>query len=211
MTCAIQRTSSPLPVIPCEGSNAAGQAEGAAPPEVLLPAPFEALATSNDIGAQLTALIVKTSHQQKAIARESRRSAEHAQRDAEDHQLDAMRDQADAKFAAGLLEGATKVGSGASGLGTTGGSDACKAYGKASSSMGDGMSEIAGALYKREADLDGVDAKDAEQSADRAGRAAKDAREVETDAKEMLDRALGYYKEYLTAKSETQRATLLRA
>lgn len=202
-------TSSVAPTYDDSASSPSTRANGS--PGELMPGPFEALACSNDIGAQLTTLIVKASREQKESARECRRSAEESQRAAEERQLEEMRDQADAKLTAGLVEGAAKVAGGTGGLFTAASDKLTQMYTESASKIGEGAAAGVAAVYRHSADHDGVDAKAAEQDADRAKRAAGDARDVEKDAKELLDRALSYYKEYLTAKSDTQRATLLRA
>lgn len=196
--------------VDCAGSTPARQAEGAAP-RTLLPDPFTELAHNGDVGAQIAALLVKTAQQQKEAARGAREAAEQAQRAADDEELSAMESQADCKLLAGVIEGAANIGGGAVGIGSAAGSPEARERGRGIASVAQGAGKIAGAVGAHHADMHGLDAKSAEQTSGRERRAAEDARDLGKDAADLLDRALGYYKEYMTAKSDVQRATLLRA
>jgi hypothetical protein len=168
----------------------------------LLPGPLNELASSSDVGAQLAGLIVKSAYDQQEGARETRKMSECAQRDAEDRQLQAMRDEADSTLMSGLMEGGTQIAGGAMNLG---GASA------GASAAVEGMGKVDSAFAKHDANMSKEAATAQEQIAAREKRAVDDARDTDKDAKEMLNRALGYYKEYLTAKADTQRATLLKA
>lgn len=209
MTCVESRTS-PSAVGPCEGSGGTQETPAEDANEALLPGPFEALSGTNDIGAQLTTLIVKASREQKESARACRRSSEEAQRAADEKELQEMRDSADSKLAAGIVEGVATAAGGAIQIGTAS-TEKGRAVGAGAAGVCQGAGK-AGALWaSSDAARHDVAAKGAGQEADRAKRSVEDARDLEKDAKALLDRALDYYKEYLSAKADTQRATLLRA
>jgi hypothetical protein len=177
----------------------------------LLPGPLNELATSSDVGAQLAGLIVKAAYDQKEGARETRKISERAQREAEDKQLTAMKDDADSSMVAGLMEGGTQIAGGAMGVVGANAAPATQAALKGSAAVVEGMGKIDSAFAKHDASMSKQQATAQEQNAAREKRAVDDARDLDKDAKELLNRALGYYKEYLTAKADTQRATLLKA
>ncbi len=193
-------------------ANGHEQGSRIAPSGELLPGPFAELASTQDIGAQIAALIVSVAREQKESARATRAVAERAQQAADENELACMKEQADAKLAAGMLEGGTKVVSGAIGIGSAGcSSKAAAAAWKGVAEGTAGAGKVLSTLKNHDADMAALAEKKWGQIAGREGRAVGDASDLEKDAKEMLDRALSYYKEYLTAKSDTQRATLLRA
>jgi hypothetical protein len=187
--------------------NEGSQRPGATHPEALLPQPFAELASNADIGAQIAALIVSVAREQKESARAARATAERAQATADKKELSAMEDQADAKLLAGLAEGGAKVAAGGIGIGSVGKSKAWTGLAQVIEASG----KVGSTFKNHDADMAGLEEKRWGQISTREGRAVGDASDLEKDAKEMLDRAISYYKEYLTAKSDTQRATLLRA
>jgi hypothetical protein len=169
------------------------------------------LASSSDIGAQLASLVLTSAHQQREAARESRKASEIAQRQAEDRELDAMKAEADHKLVAGLFESGASVASGAMTV-VSAGSDAPTAKRlEGSGAIVKGLGTLDAAFANHDAATAAEAGKVQSQIAAREKRAADDARDIGRDAREQIDRALSYYKEYLTAKSDTQRATLLKA
>lgn len=211
MSCgAVQGSSSATGVTSYENNDCISETTDAHRRE-LLPAPFATLEGSADVGAQITALLVCASREQKQEAREARQSAETAQRSAEERELSKMSDEANCKLASGLVSGATQVAAGAMTVGAAGAAtDTAKTLeGAATATQGFGKLDSACLDYYASDASKG--AKEANQRAGHAKTAVEDARDLDKDAKEMLNRALGYYKEYLTAKADTQHATLLKA
>lgn len=186
----------------CDAATAGG---------ALLPDPLSELGQSGDVGAQIASLIVNMAREQKKAARDARVAAEAAQREAEEEELDAMNDKAAWKLGAGLIEGATKAVSGAIGIrgaGLEGPKAKCL---EGTAKLVEAGGKMESTVFSFVADGKEVDAKRAEQYAARQKRAGDEQRNNERDAAALVDKALGYYKEYLTAKADTQRATLLRA
>jgi len=179
--------------------------------ESLLPGPLGELGNSADIGAQLASLVLTSAHQQKEVARESRRASEIAQREAENQELDAMRREAECKLTAGLFESGASVASGAMTVVGAGSEKVTETRLTGSAAIVKGLGTLDAALANHDAATAAEAGRAQSSVAAREKRAADDARDLGRDAKEQIDRALSYYKEYLTAKSDTQRATLLKA
>jgi hypothetical protein len=177
----------------------------------LLPSPLDQLSASSDIGAQIAGLLVCASREQKEAARQSRNAAETAQRAAEDRELDKMSDEADLKLASGIVQGTAQIAAGSITAGSACSSAATSKLcgGVAKAVEGDG--KLKSAFIDHFAADAAQGAKRAAFDAGHAKTAIDDARDLDKDAKEMMNRALGYYKEYLSAKSDTQRAALLKA
>lgn len=123
-----------------------------------------------------------------------------------------MGDEADLKLVSGILQGTAQVAAGSMTAGVAGTTSEAK------KAMWSGMAKVVeggGKLNSAVADHFAADAaqaaKRASFDAGHAKTAVDDARDLDKDAKEMMNRAIGYYKEYLTAKADTQRATLLKA
>jgi hypothetical protein len=212
MSSRIDGASSASGVMPYE--TARGTDEAAETHErQLLPAPFATLAGSADVGAQITALLVCASREQRQEAREARQAAETAQLSAEKAELSKMQDEANLKLASGIVSGGAQVAAGA----LTIGSAASAAESSTARALGgwatgtEAVGKLGGTALDYGASGASSAAKAANQRAGHAKSAVEDARDLDKDAKEMLNRALGYYKEYLTAKADTQRATLLKA
>lgn len=204
MSCGAVNNSTAASSIANCNEGAPIQADSVGSREALLPLPFAELAGSGDLGAQIAALIVKAAREQKVAAHATRATAEKAQRAADDKELADMKEASDARFTAGLIAGGTQVASGALSMGGN-------SYGQAAGKMTEGAGKAVGSYYEKDAEMANVEAKKDQQASGRAKTAIDDARDMDKDAKEMLNRALSYYKEYLTAKSDTMRATLLRA
>jgi hypothetical protein len=176
--------------------------------ESLLPPPMQALATSGDIGAQVSALILEVGRDQKKAARVAREAAEAAQRAAEERELQAMRDQADTKLASGVLSGTMQIASASVCLSGING-DAQSA--QLQSKLVDGVARLQTSVLDYGAEREGRMAKAAGNTASREKTAVEDARDADKDAKATIDKALDLYKEYQTAKADAQRAAFLKA
>lgn len=183
------------------------------PPDTgdLLPGPMRELSSSNDVGAQLAGLILKSAYAQKEGAREAREMSERAQRSAEDQQLKDMKSEADSNLVAGLMESGTEIAGGAMNIGGAFSSEGTSKALGGSAEVVRGIGKVDSAFAKHDASMSKLSATAQEQTASREKRAVDDARDLDKEAKEMLNRALSYYKEYLTAKADTERAALLKA
>jgi hypothetical protein len=177
----------------------------------LLPSPLDQLSTSTDIGAQIAGLLVCLSREQKETARQSRQAAEKAQCAAEDRELENMRDEADLKLVSGIAQGTAQIAAGAMTAGSAASSEVTKGIWSGMSKVVEGGGKLNSAIIDHFAGDAAQGAKRASFDAGHAKTAVDDARDLDKDAKEMMNRAIGYYKEYLTAKADTQRATLLKA
>jgi hypothetical protein len=197
--------------VPLSYSNNQTNSACVAAPGELLPSPLDRLSASSDLGAQLAGLLVCASREQKEAARQSRQAAEKTQCAAEERELEKMGDEADFKLASGIVQGTAQVAAGSMTAGSVRSSDAAKQVfaGIGKSVEGDG--KIKSAILDHFAADSAQGAKRAAFDAGHAKTAVDDARDLDKDAKEIMNRAIGYYKEYLTAKADTQRATLLKA
>jgi hypothetical protein len=177
----------------------------------LLPPPFASLAGSSDLGAQIAALLVCASREQKEAARQSRQAAEKAQCAAEERELDKMGEEADLKLASGIIQGTAQVAAGSMNAGSAWRGDETRQLWSGIAKSTEGDAKLKSAIVDHFAADSAQEAKAAAFEAGHAKTAVDDARDLDKDAKEMMSRALSYYKEYLTAKADTQRATLLKA
>lgn len=193
------------------GEASGGPAEAQDRERSLLPPAMQALATSSDLGAQISALILELGHEQKKSAHVAREAAEQAQRAAEAKELDAMRAEADAKLAAGIAGGACKIASAGASASGIGGTEDDKQLAACFAKTYEAIGEIDQALLKHDADLHGIAAKRAGNAASRERTAIDDARDHEKEAKEAIAKALDLYKEYQAAKADAQRAAFLKA
>lgn len=193
------------------GAVERGAPEGSEAGASLITDPVESGIQGDDPGIAVMMLVIKNARAEKKISKSIRECEERAQESADDAQLAAMREKAFDAYVGGLIGGAATVASGAA-TGAGAPMDAvmkqrCDAAGK----VIEGTGKIASTFKQHEADEDGVEVTKQEQIASRHKRSADDAREATKDAKDLADRAVGYFKEYVTAKSEERRATLMRA
>lgn len=182
----------------------------------MLPSPaLQELLLGGDAGAQIAAMMMLTSKKQRESARETRRDAEEAERSAQQSELAAMREAADKRFE-GAQRDAVLRGFGGACTMAAGGADANKDAAGAGALKG--TNEAAGAVggllrAERENAAAGcdVEAKAAGNSATTAKRAIDDARDLEKDAKDLMNRVMSFYKEYVTSKEDATKAALHRA
>lgn len=208
-------------------------------PAALLPDPMQSILASGDPGAELAMMVLASAKEDKKIGRSIRQAEERAQEAAEAKQLEEMREKAEAGYTAGLIGGFSTAGSGLVSVAGAGAAanasikdakaaneaialrgENAKAPSTASSvetawsggaKVTEGLGKACSSYYQHEADEADTEATHQEQIAGRHKRAAEDARGSVDDAKELIDRAISFYKEYVTAKSDAQRAAFLRA
>jgi hypothetical protein len=186
----------------------------------LLPEPSKVAMTSGDPGAELAMMILQSARDDKKIGKATRQSEEAAQQVAEDAQLKALQEKSDETRTAAIISGVSTVAAGAFtvvGAGAT--ADANTADPKngevvmaafdGESKVIDGSGKLFATIPQGKADDANKEATHQEQLAGRHKRAADDAHDDVKDASDMINRAIGYYKDYLTAKSDEQRATLI--
>jgi hypothetical protein len=175
-----------------------------ATPATLLPTPAQIV--GDDAGARIEAILLESAAQDLASAQESRERQEALLESAEAAELHAMQERADDAFTANVLGGAATAASGgvALGAGETPGA-------QAASRIVEGSGRVASALAQHEADVAGAESTHEEQLAGRFRRGLDDANEQKRVARELCDRAVELFKEYVAAKGEAQKAVLLRA
>lgn len=185
----------------------------------LLPEPStQATLGGGDAGAQLALLVLESAREDKKLGRSMREMQERAQEAAEETQLRAMKEKADDTYCAGLFSGfgmvasgaVTAVGAGATGKATAANSAKLTAY-DASAKLADAGGKIGSTCYTASADDANQEVERQSQLAGRHKRAADDARDDVKEAKELVDRAVSFYKEYMTAKADATRAALVKA
>jgi hypothetical protein len=185
---------------------------------VLLPEPGAFDLPLGDPGAALALLIAESAHEDKDFARDLRESEEQSLRAAEDAQLEAMEQKASNAFWAGMIGGAATGVSGvssiaAAGVGIHGGAHAreyqagIEGFGKAV----EGGGKTGATAFQSQSDHENKAAAHEEQIGGRHRRSIDDARDQAKSAKDLLDRAAGFYKEYVAAQTEARRAALFRA
>ena len=196
-----------------ESLSGACQTSGVVAGENLLPEPEPAAfrLPAGDVGAELAKLVLEASHADKKLGREIRDSEEKAQLDAEKAQLAALREKAEENFKAGLASGIASIGSGAAGAGTAGCEEPGRQAGTSGGKALEGLGQIVSAVSKQHADMADEEATRQQQLASHHQRASEDSRDAIGDAKDLIDRALDFYKEYNAAKADAQKAAFLRS
>jgi hypothetical protein len=181
-----------------------GPADAADDADSLIPDPgghFWALSTGGDPGVEIAKLVLEAAHEDKKMSKEIRQLEERAQERAEDAQLKALEHEADAKLLSGVVSGAGMVAGGA-------------AAARGDEAMGkvlEGSGKLLSAFPEHDAGMTRVESTHQEQLAGRHKRASEDARDAANDASELVDRTIAFYKEYVTAKSDAQKAAICRA
>jgi len=183
------------------------------------------LVANGDPGAMLAALTTQNAHDQAEVARKQREQADDAQTNAEAAEVQDLHDKASLQRTQGIVDGALQIVGGALEFGSgmekasevtdTGaakasderwetrlgaGATACKA----------GQSAVDGLFQGAITDKD-ADEKMHEASADTYKRIADDAQDDEKDAKDVMSKAIDFYKEYVEAKHQTTMAAIQRA
>jgi hypothetical protein len=167
----------------------------------LLPDPSSPALVGDDVGTQLAKIVLEAATRDRKMMRALRAEAESARCAAEKRQIEALRDKADAGFVAGVITGGTQVASG--GMHAGGAGDGGK--------ITEGNGSIASAAARHAADSADADATAEAHTADHFKAASEDARDAARDAGDLANKALAFYKEYVTAREDTKRAALLRA
>ena len=182
----------------------------------LLPAPnpqVAQLAMGSDLGGQIAALLIESGYSEKKSAHEARQAAEKQQAEHDQEQLDAMQSEADTKMMSGIVGGVATAGQGVCQIGASFNSmnsepaRRWEGFGKLSEAGG----KLGTTLLDHSAAMDNIHAKAAEQASERDKRAIDDERDNEKDAKDLINRAIDYYKEYTSAKSDCSKAAIMRA
>ncbi len=211
----VQGSNNVAPVSPSE-MDGAEASESVGNNAEMLPSPaLQELLLGGDAGAQIAAMMMMLSKTQRDSARETRKGAESAEDAAQRSELGAMRDAAEKRF-----EGATReaVMKGIGGACTLAAGAAEANNDKAGAGSLKGANEASTALggylrAERDHEAAGCDiqAKAAANTASTAKRQIDDARDLEKDAKDLMNRVMSFYKEYATSKEDAQKAALHRA
>ncbi len=202
---------------PAVGGNATGAADGAA-----LPSPSTQLVPVADLGAQLAALLIKSGQNERDIDDKMRAADEKQEDDAESAQVASMRQKASDIESEGLVEGLTTIGAGAMQLGSAVDSAQSSMQPAGSPASADLKTQAAawsfeGTLLKGEGDIAGTSFKgaqatdDANATADgatasHAKRAADDASDDMKSARDFINSAVDFYKQYTETKAQEQAA-----
>ena len=126
-----------------------------------------------------------------------------------------MRESADAKYDGAMAQAGLQIAGGAMSL-CSSAADANNATGAKMTydSLGTGTkagSDFAKAYGEHKAAGHDIEAKAAANEASTAKRAQDDARDLEKDAKDLMNRVMSFYKEYVTSKEDATKAALHRA
>ena len=195
--------------------SAAGTATGAAADprdRSLLPEPSPLGVVGTDPGTELAILLVDAARDDRDLARSVRQGEERAIEAAEAQQLRALEDKADNGRIAGFIGGFATVASGAVAMGAAQSeSPRVRSSLDGSRLLAEGGGKLAAVPYQDAEARAGQEATHQEQIAGRRRRALSAAEADERGARELATRALGYVREYLSAKVEAERAALLRA
>jgi hypothetical protein len=166
--------------------------------------------TSGDPGKELAAMVALHARDQKKLSQKIRNAEEKAQEDAEKAEIAAMREETEKKFQAAIVSGFMSMAAATTSFGAAGTQGADAARWKGGGQLLEAQSKMMVAGMDAEAGTAKTAARENEQIASRHKREAEEAGDSERDAQKMLDRALDFYKEYTQAKSDSQRAAIMR-
>jgi hypothetical protein len=217
-----------------EMSSTPAPPRAAEPGASLLPPPADGFASldTGDVGAALAKLVLENAYAQRKENRTARAAAEKAQEVAEQKQLAEMREAADDRLWSGIVSGGLTVASAMCTFASAGPSGQAALIGdgadhaqrsiraratnaamswKAGSEALGGTAKILGSVIDNGATAHDREATRAEHDAAREKRNGDDAQSSADDAKRMIDRALDFYRDYLTAQADAQKAAIMRA
>jgi hypothetical protein len=192
-----------LDAIASVSPGAAAAIESPADAAALLPAP-SMVGLGGDTASEIAALVLAMARDDRAAARNSRDQQEALARSAEGAELDAMKRHSDDAFAAAMLGGASTAIAGGVTLGGVRQSDGA-------AKIIEGGGKMAGAIAQQAADEASVDVTASEQLAGRFHRAADEQRDEMKAARDLGDQAATFFKEYVAARADAQKALLFRA
>lgn len=199
------------------------------PPEPDVMPELNQLACSGDPGAMLAALTMQSAKTQEKTSRAMRDQAMSAQEKADAAAVQDLRDKADLQRAQGIFDGVMQIGKGAcdlaSGLSSIGAESAksdgnakaqtklekVAAWTKFSSAACGATQAVGDGVFQGEITDKDADEKVHDASADTFKKMADDAHDSENDAKQLLNKALDFYKEYVDTKNQTAMAAIHRA
>lgn len=215
---SIQKVQGSNTVLPVSSPDAGASeaVDGVQDNAEMLPHPgISELLSSSDTGSKIAAMMMMMSREQRDSARETRRMEERAETAAQCSELQAMRESADAKYDGAMAQAGLQIAGGAMSL-CSSAADANNATGAKMTydSLGTGTkagSDFAKAYGEHKAAGHDIEAKAAANEASTAKRAQDDARDLEKDAKDLMNRVMSFYKEYVTSKEDATKAALHRA
>ena len=167
----------------------------------LLSAPETSLEQSGDPSAMLAVLTMKTAKAERQAHTAMRRSEEATQDKEEVAQVGALREKASD----------IRTGAFVSGLCSIASSITKASGGNAASAAFDAADKATTGMYKAEETLDQAQADEHEHLAAHAKRAGEDERDAVKDAKDLMDKAIEFYKEYSSGKNQALAAATHRA
>jgi hypothetical protein len=156
-------------------------------------------------------MVLEMARDDRAAARTSRDQQEALARSAEGAQLDAMKRRSDEAFAASMMGGAATAVSGGMTLAELGLPDKAAAGLAGGAKVVEAGGKMASAFAQCAADDASVDTTANEQLAGRFHRAADDQRDEMKSARDLGDQAVTFFKEYVAARADAQKALLFRA
>jgi hypothetical protein len=195
------------------GANSAPSSADTSQSVSLLASPENSLEQSADPGAMLAVLTMKTAKAERQAHTAMRLSEEATQDTQEVAQVEALREKAKDMRTGAWVSGLATVGSSiAKGIGSgaaEGGARAVTTMICSGALKGGG--EVGGGIYKANESVDDANATEHEHLAAHAKRAGEDERDAVKDAKDLMDKAIEFYKEYSSGKNQAMAAATHRA
>lgn len=173
----------------------------------VLPSSSSSLASSGDIGAMISALLLESGKATRETAKLLKDAASACEDAAHARKIDAMETAADRKLVAGITEGAASITEGfMSGLGA-----ASEGYAGKFSAIAKGGGTVDKTMWNHFAADAERDVAQAEREVTQGKRNIESAGDMDKDAKDLLRRAMSHYAEYVRAKDDASKAALFRA
>lgn len=169
-----------------------------------------------DTGAQIAALMLVSSHDQRESLGKARQATERQLEAEENKQVQSMREQADAAEKAGILNGIGKIisaGGGIAGAGMNMGVDPQEAAAGMLESSGAATGQVVGMIgneYTHDAGEKGADATEAGNHADASKRTLDDIHDNDKDARDLARKALDMVENLRETQADMKRAALFQ-
>lgn len=196
-------TGRPIEGPPGSSSTGSGSVEATA----LMPEPSQC-----DVSLAIAQMVIQNAFNSQTAARQDRQQATQRMMDAQKTQVAELRKEADQKLAAGCVEAAGRILSGAgsiaNGLMTAGGKKDKGAAIKGGGDLLAGYCAVASAIVSHEADLTSARAKTAEMEAARQKDDIDAANDELDEARQHIRTALDFLRQFRTTEAESMRAAI---
>lgn len=166
------------------------------------------VASSGDVNAMIAALLVETGQAARESAKMARDAAAKSEDAAHAAKIDHMETAATWKLVGGIVGGTSKIGAGGAEIGGALGRSAPL---QASSKGLEGAGDVGKAFADFAAAGEDLEVAHADRALTQAKRHVEASTEADSDAKDLIRRAMSAYADYVRGKEDATKAALFRA